>query len=115
MALMGLLPSRRRRSPARILFAGRALLDLPEAQQLRALRGREIAMIFQDPMTALNPVYTVGDQIAEMIRGPPADVAGRGPRRGRSSCSAEVGIPNPGAAGDGSTRTSSPAACGSGR
>ena len=49
-----------------ILFGGRDLMDL-EDEQMRRLRGSEIAMIFQDPMTSLNPVYTVGDQIAEAI------------------------------------------------
>ncbi|HSE38566.1 MAG TPA: ABC transporter ATP-binding protein [Blastocatellia bacterium] len=49
-----------------ILFSGRDLMKLDD-QQMRRLRGREIAMIFQDPMTSLNPVYTVGDQIAEAI------------------------------------------------
>jgi len=50
-----------------ILFEGRDLLKLSEAE-MRAIRGDEIAMIFQDPMTSLNPVYTVGEQIAEVIR-----------------------------------------------
>src|SRR6185295_9398119 len=46
----------------RILFQGRNLLDLPE-DQMREIRGRDIAMIFQEPMTSLNPVLTVGFQI----------------------------------------------------
>lgn len=50
-----------------VLFRGRDLLTLPE-KEMRAVRGREIAMVFQDPMTALTPVYTVGWQIAEAIR-----------------------------------------------
>ncbi len=50
-----------------ILFEGRDLLELSE-DQMRAIRGDDIAMIFQDPMTSLNPVYTVGEQIAEAIR-----------------------------------------------
>ncbi len=49
------------------LFDGRDLLAMPE-RELMAVRGREIAMIFQEPMTALNPVYTVGDQIAEVLQ-----------------------------------------------
>ncbi len=48
------------------IFQGRDLLALPE-RELRALRGRDIAMIFQEPMTALNPLMTVGDQIAEVV------------------------------------------------
>ncbi|MGL5984251.1 MAG: ABC transporter ATP-binding protein, partial [Cetobacterium sp.] len=50
-----------------ILFEGKNLLTLPE-DEMRAIRGREISMIFQDPMTSLNPVLTVGDQIAEVIQ-----------------------------------------------
>src|SRR6188474_1336058 len=50
-----------------ILFNGRNLLTFSE-QEMRSIRGNEIAMIFQDPMTSLNPVFTVGEQIAEAIR-----------------------------------------------
>ncbi|MBO4257252.1 ABC transporter ATP-binding protein [Streptomyces griseorubiginosus] len=50
-----------------VLFRGRDLLTLPD-REMRSVRGREIAMVFQDPMTALTPVYTVGWQIAEQIR-----------------------------------------------
>ena len=50
-----------------MLFRGRDLLSHAD-KELRAIRGREIAMIFQDPMTSLTPVYTVGWQIAEQIR-----------------------------------------------
>jgi oligopeptide/dipeptide ABC transporter ATP-binding protein len=49
------------------LFEGRDLLRLPESE-MRRLRGNEISMIFQEPMTSLNPVYTVGSQIVEAIR-----------------------------------------------
>ena len=51
----------------RIRFAGEDLLTLPE-ETMRRRRGREIAMIFQEPMTALNPVMPVGEQIAEAVR-----------------------------------------------
>ena len=50
-----------------ISFKGRSLLDLGE-DEMQSVRGGQIAMIFQDPMTALNPVYTVGDQLMETIR-----------------------------------------------
>jgi len=50
-----------------ILFDGKDLLTFSE-QQIRELRGDDIAMIFQDPMTSLNPVFTVGEQIAEALR-----------------------------------------------
>src|SRR5688500_1888535 len=51
----------------KILLEGRDLLPLPE-REMRAVRGKEIAMVFQEPMTSLNPVYTVGVQIIEAIR-----------------------------------------------
>jgi peptide/nickel transport system ATP-binding protein len=50
-----------------ILFDGRDLLALP-AEEMRKVRGRDLAMIFQEPMTSLNPVYTIGAQIAEVLR-----------------------------------------------
>ena len=50
-----------------ILFDGKDLLKLSD-QQMREIRGDDIAMIFQDPMTSLNPVFTIGDQIAEALR-----------------------------------------------
>jgi oligopeptide/dipeptide ABC transporter ATP-binding protein len=49
-----------------IRFDGRNLLDLPEAQ-MRDVRGAQIGLVFQEPMTALNPVFTIGDQIAEAL------------------------------------------------
>jgi len=49
-----------------ILFEERDLLQLPE-RDMRSVRGKDIAMIFQEPMTSLNPVYTIGDQIAEAV------------------------------------------------
>lgn len=52
---------------SRILFEGIDLLSLPEAK-IRQMRGGEIAMIFQEPMTSLNPVFTIGEQIAEALR-----------------------------------------------
>jgi peptide/nickel transport system ATP-binding protein len=52
--------------PSRILFEGRDLLTLNE-DDMRSVRGNDIAMIFQEPMTSLNPVFTVGDQIAEAV------------------------------------------------
>ena len=50
-----------------ILFDGKKLLELSEFQ-MRKIRGNRISMIFQEPMTSLNPVFTVGDQVAEVIR-----------------------------------------------
>ena len=51
----------------KILFKGTNILDLPESE-LRKIRGKEIGMIFQDPLTALNPVFIVGNQISEMFK-----------------------------------------------
>jgi peptide/nickel transport system ATP-binding protein len=67
LAILGLLPKRGARVAGSVRFAGRELLKLSD-QELREIRGREIAMIFQDPMTSLNPVLTVGDQITEVLR-----------------------------------------------
>ncbi len=66
MTVMGLLPTIKIRS-GEILWKGTNLLDLDE-NAMRKIRGREISMIFQDPLTALNPVHTVGRQVAEMAR-----------------------------------------------
>ena len=69
LSILGLLPQ----PPAKIedgssiRFDGQELLGLGE-RQMRALRGNEIAMIFQEPMSSLNPVYTVGNQISEALR-----------------------------------------------
>src|SRR5437016_6407150 len=60
-------PPGRIESGSRILFEGRDLVTLGE-RELRAVRGARIAMVFQEPMTALNPVFTVGEQIAEVVR-----------------------------------------------
>jgi len=66
-SVMGLLPKPPATVDGRISFAGRDLLELSDAQ-MRAIRGREIAMIFQDPMTSLNPLLTIGTQISEGLR-----------------------------------------------
>lgn len=68
MAIMGLLPKPAARIvKGQILLAGLDLVDLPEAQY-RKLRATRIAMIFQEPMTSLNPVMTIGEQITEVLR-----------------------------------------------
>ena len=64
---MRLVPQVNGRVEGRALLDGRDLLALPEAE-MRRLRGNEIAMIFQEPMTSLNPVLTIGFQIAEALR-----------------------------------------------
>jgi oligopeptide/dipeptide ABC transporter ATP-binding protein len=68
MALMGLLPKRSARVTAdRLAFEGKELLSL-SSREMRSLRGKDIAMVFQDPMTSLNPLMRCGEQIAEAIR-----------------------------------------------
>ena len=66
MAIMGLLPSTARVTGS-IKFRGEELVGL-KPRDMRAYRGNKIAMVFQDPMTALNPVYKVGSQLAEAVR-----------------------------------------------
>jgi peptide/nickel transport system ATP-binding protein len=65
-ALMRLLPRKRAVLSGNVHVAGRNILALSEAE-LRQVRGSEIAMVFQEPMTALDPVYTIGQQIAETV------------------------------------------------
>ncbi len=67
LSLLRLLPDEATIDGGRVLWQGRDLLALPE-RELRRVRGRHVAMVFQDPMTSLNPVYTVGWQIVEAIR-----------------------------------------------
>jgi len=66
LSLMRLLPESGRVADGKVMLAGQDLLALPEAA-MRAVRGRRVAMIFQEPSTALNPVLTVGRQIMEVI------------------------------------------------
>jgi peptide/nickel transport system ATP-binding protein len=67
LSLMRLLPPAGRIAAGSIWFEGRDILPLPE-QEMRQLRGGAISMIFQEPMTSLNPVLTIGQQIVEAIR-----------------------------------------------
>jgi len=67
LALMRLLPSNITRLDGRMLLDGTDLVDLPEAG-LADLRGRRLAMVFQDPATALNPVFTIGTQLVDVLR-----------------------------------------------
>ncbi len=67
LSLLRLLPPAGRIIGGRILFDGHSLLDLDESE-MRAMRGNQIAMIFQEPMSSLNPVFTVGYQIIEAVR-----------------------------------------------
>ena len=67
MSVMRLIPERNTRFEGEVLYGGRDLMQLSR-RTMREVRGSEIAMIFQDPMTSLNAVYTVGWQIAEQLR-----------------------------------------------
>ncbi|HEX4763554.1 MAG TPA: ABC transporter ATP-binding protein [Usitatibacter sp.] len=94
MSILGLLPDNAIVPPSsQIMYGGRDLLkaSLPEMQ---ALRGKDISVIFQEPMTSLNPVFTVGEQIAEVLR---LHMGMSGPQaRARVvELLNEVGIPNP--------------------
>ena len=64
-------------------------------RQMRAIRGAEIAMIFQEPMTALNPLYTVGNQIGEVLELHEGPAPEPGARACRRAAAASTGIPDP--------------------
>ncbi|GAA3084257.1 ABC transporter ATP-binding protein [Rhizobium viscosum] len=66
LSIMRLLQADSSRIEGRIMLGGRDLLALPEAQ-MRKVRGNDVAMIFQEPMTSLNPLFTIGDQISEAL------------------------------------------------
>ena len=94
LSIMGLLPVPPGRvDGGEILFEGRDLLKLRPAE-LRALRGSAMGMIFQEPMTSLNPVFTVGDQITETIR-VHEKVGARAARARGIEMLAKVGIASP--------------------
>ena len=93
LSILGLLPQGLARTGGSIKFLGREINGLPESE-MRAIRGRKISMIFQEPMTALDPVFTVGEQIGETLR----THTGCSPREGRDraiEALTQVGIPLP--------------------
>ncbi|MDP9073499.1 MAG: ABC transporter ATP-binding protein [Actinomycetota bacterium] len=94
MAVMGLLAAPPATFPSgKIMFREQNLLTL-DAAAMRQIKGNEISMIFQDPLTSLNPVFKIGHQIAEVIR--VHEKVGRVPAQRRAvDLLAEVGIPNP--------------------
>jgi peptide/nickel transport system ATP-binding protein len=92
MAILRLLPDNARIAGS-VRFEGRELMSLPAAQ-IRALRGSAVSMVFQEPMSSLNPVFTVGDQIAEVLR--VHERIGRRAAQGRAiELLTEVGLPDP--------------------
>ena len=93
MTILGLTRDKNTAFEGEVLYRGENLLALPEAR-LREVRGNEIAMIFQDPMTSLNPVYTVGDQIVEAIT-THEQASKQEAKRRAVELLRQVGIPNP--------------------
>jgi peptide/nickel transport system ATP-binding protein len=67
LSIMGLIPTSNGRVAGKIVFNGENLIESSE-KRMRNIRGNEIAMIFQEPMTSLNPVFTIGDQLVEAVR-----------------------------------------------
>ncbi|HEY8393575.1 MAG TPA: ABC transporter ATP-binding protein [Thermaerobacter sp.] len=92
-AVTGLVPEPGRVVGGRIRFAGRDLSRLSPAEW-RSLRGREIGMVFQDPMTSLDPLFTVGDQVIEAIRAH-RRVSGARARERAEELLALAGLPQP--------------------
>ena len=93
LTVLGLTRERNALFEGEVLYQGRNLLALSE-RELRTVRGNEIAMIFQDPMTSLNPVYRVGEQIVEAIV-THEPVSKRQARQRAVELLRQVGIPNP--------------------
>jgi oligopeptide transport system ATP-binding protein len=93
LALLGILAGNGRVAGGRALFEGRDLLGLKDSE-LRRIRGSKIAMIFQDPMTSLNPVLTIGRQIREVLQ-EHFDLGKEEAIRRAGNLLEQVGIPSP--------------------
>jgi peptide/nickel transport system ATP-binding protein len=93
LSVMGLINDPNVVIEGSIVYKDRELIGLPQSE-LRKVRGEEIAMIFQDPMTSLTPVYSIGWQICEQLR-IHTDVSRRAARRRAVELLAAVGIPDP--------------------
>ncbi len=93
LSIMGLLDRRQSRIEGSIRLAGTELVGMGESG-LRRLRGQEMAMIFQDPMTSLNPLHTIGRQLEEAVL-LHQDVSSAQARTRAGDMLAAVGIPNP--------------------
>ncbi len=94
LSIMRLVPPPGRIAAGRIRFEGTDLLGLP-APAMRAMRGNRIAMIFQEPMTSLNPVFTVGRQITEAMRAHDPSLGARTLRSRAIAALGRVRIPAP--------------------
>ena len=108
LAVMGLLPRKARRSAKTLHFADIDLMAL-RGREMEDIRGDRVAMVFQDPMTSLNPTFTVGAQLVETLRRH-RQVTRAEASIGRSRCSSAWGSRAP-TCGCGNIRTSSPGAC----
>jgi len=93
LAILGLLPAEARVSAGHVVLRGNDLLELPEAA-MRRVRGGEIGLVFQEPMTALNPVLSIGYQIIEAVR-LHRRVHRRSARQRASELLRQVAIPDP--------------------
>ena len=93
LAIMGLLESPGRLAAGEVWLEGQRIDQLPHAA-LRAIRGRRIGVVFQDPLGSLNPLYTIGEQLEETIR-THLGLAGKELRQRALALLAEVGIPAP--------------------
>src|SRR4030095_9094660 len=93
MTILGLTRSPTTRISGRILYEGRDLAQL-RTEELQAVRGNEIAMIFQDPLTSLHPFHKVGDQLVEAVR-THHEVSKQAARDRATEMLTLVGIPEP--------------------
>ena len=112
LTVMGLTALATLEISGEVRFGGRDLLQASD-DEMRAMRGEEIAMIFQDPLSSLHPFYRVGDQLVEAVKAH-HDVSKAAALDKAIEILRLVGIPQPNAA-SAPTRTSSPAACASAR
>ncbi len=94
LAVMGLLPQRGVQVGGQVLYAGKNLLDQSD-RQLAQMRGRDLAMVFQDPMSSLNPVVPIGLQVTEVLRAH-TELDRAAARAEAEELLRRVGIPDPG-------------------
>ncbi len=112
LSLLRLVPPPGRIVEGEIFFDGKDLLHIPE-EEMRRIRGNQVAMVFQEPMTSLNPVFRIGEQIGEVLRLHKG--LGHGDALEASvALLRQVGISVCRSAGCGNIRTSSREGCGSG-
>ena len=94
LSILRLLPARARVVAGEVKFAGRDLLVLSK-RELRAIRGREIGTIFQDPLTSLHPSARIGNQVGEALRAHDRRLSRSAARSRAIDLLADVGVPNP--------------------